>query len=144
MDVTYSYNDLLVGMKAKITKVFYQDEVLSYGKASGDTNPIHYDHSYASKTIFQYPIVQGLLVSSLFGGLLGTILPGPGTIHLGQSVKFIKPVFVGETIFAEIELISKREDKKIITFKSRVFKENGEVAIEGEDVVMFSGIFKNN
>ena len=139
MDNKFTYHDLYIGMQARTEKVFNQEEVIAYSKTSGDINPIHYDPKYASKTIFKYPIVQGLLVTSLFGGLLGTTIPGPGTIHLGQNVRFSKPIFVGEKVLAEIELIAKRDDKQILTFKSLIYKENGEVAITGEEVVMFKG-----
>jgi len=132
-----AYDELHIGIRAQVQKVFSQEEVVAYSKTSGDINPIHYDSVYASGTIFKSPIVQGILVTSLFGGLLGTTLPGPGTIHLGQKVRFTKPIFIGEKITAEIELIEKRDDKNILTFKSNVYKEDGELAITGEEVVMY-------
>lgn len=130
---------LKIGDSAQIEKVFTQEEVIAYAKISNDNNPIHFDPSYAETTSFKKPIVHGLLVASLFGGLLGTDLPGKGTIHLGQDLRFSSPVYVGEKVLAVIEVIIIREDKPIITFSSKCIKENGEIAISGKSVVYYKG-----
>jgi enoyl-CoA hydratase len=131
--------NLSVGSEVSIKKIFTQEEVLEYAKTSGDANPVHFDKEYAKMTPFGKPIVHGLLVASLFGGLLGSKLPGKGTIHLGQTLKFIKPVYVNEEVIAKIEIISIRSDKPIITFDVTCTKEDGEVAITGEAVVVYKG-----
>ena len=132
---------LNIGDFAEIEKIFSQEEVIIYAKMSNDTNPIHFDNNYASQTSFKKPIVHGLLVASLFGGLLGTQLPGKGTIHLGQDLKFLAPVYVGEKVKANIEIIHIRKDKPIITCSSICTKENGEIAITGESVIYYKGPF---
>src|SRR5690606_18454710 len=119
-----------VGDKASCKKIFTKEEVLNYALTCNDQNPIHLDQDFASKSIFKKNIVHGMLTASLFGGLLGTTLPGQGTIHLGQSLKFIKPVFVDEMIEAIIEIINIREDKPIITFRTYVLNSSGEVVLE--------------
>ncbi len=131
--------EISIGDQVSIKKAFSQDEVMIYAKLSQDANPVHFDIDYASQTPFIKPIVHGLLVASLFGGLLGSELPGKGTIHLGQSLKFMKPVYVNELVEATIKVISIRKDKPIITFETKCMKENGEVAIIGEAVVMYKG-----
>ena len=128
-----------VGDTASVTKAFSQEEVTAYAKSSLDNNPVHYDLDYASKTFFKKPIVHGLFAAGLFGGLFGSKLPGRGTIHLGQELKFTKPVFVGEAVTAKIEIISIRDDKPIITFNCVIFKEDSSIAIEGKAVVMYKG-----
>lgn len=130
-----------IGDIATTSKVFTLDEVRYYAESSADTNPVHYDFDYAYQTIFKKPIVQGLFVASLFGGLLGTHIPGKGTIHLGQSLKFMKPVFVNEEIQATIKVIQIRQDKPIITFECTVIKSDKTIAISGEAVVMYKGDF---
>lgn len=130
-----------IGDIVRVKKIFTADEVKNYGLSSIDTNPIHSDYAYASKTFFKNPIVQGLFVSSLFGGLLGSKLPGKGTIHMGQNLKFIKPVYIGEEVTAEIKIVKIREDKPIITFSTKCYKENKELAIDGEAVVYYKGEF---
>lgn len=129
-----------IGDKVSFTKKFTQDEVNAYSKCSNDNNPIHYESEYVSNTIFKKPIVQGLMVAGLFGGLLGSTLPGKGTIHLGQDLKFLKPVYVNEEVKASIQVIHIRKDKPIITFSCIVEKNDKSIAIEGKAVVMF----KNN
>lgn len=131
--------NLSLGMQVSIRKSFSQKEVLSYTKISNDSNPIHYDKPYASETYFKKPIVPGLLVSSLFGGLLGSDLPGKGTILLGQSLKFLNPVFIDEQVEASITVASIRIDKPIISFDCNCIKENGEIAVSGEVVVIYKG-----
>lgn len=128
-----------LGEKSSFTKTFNQEEVIAYAKSSMDENPVHFDKEYARKTYFKKPIVHGLFVASLFGGLLGSRLPGKGTIHLGQDLKFIQPVFVGEKVTASIEIIHIREDKPIITFRCILVKEDTSVAIEGNAVVIYKG-----
>ncbi len=130
---------LKIGDSASTSKIFNYAEVKKYAEFSRDSNPVHFDSSYAQKTHFKKPIVQGLLVSSLFGGLLGSKLPGRGTIHLGQKLNFRKPVFVNEKVNITIEIINIRKDKPVITFKTECYKENGECAIDGEAVVMYKG-----
>ena len=77
------------GEKVSIKKIFNEKDFFEYLKLSGDNNPIHYDKEYSQKTTFQFCIVPGILVGSLFGGLLGSQLPGCGTIHLGQTLNFL-------------------------------------------------------
>ena len=132
-------NNILVGDFAEIKKAFSQEEVQAYTITSGDKNPIHYNKNYAKQTFFKQPIVPGLLAASLFGGLLGTHLPGEGTIHIGQELKFIKPIYIGEKVRAEIKVIHIRSDKPIITFSSICYNENGEIAIDGKSVVFYKG-----
>jgi len=131
--------DLKIGDAVSVKKIFSQEEVLAYARSSGDTNPVHFDIEYAAKTTFKDPIVQGLFVASLFGGLLGSKLPGKGTIHLGQTLQFLKPIYVNEEIEATIRIISIRSDKPVITFQATCIKENGDIAITGEAVVIYRG-----
>ena len=123
--------------KVSITKIFSIEEIKNFAVASGDTNPIHLDEGYAEQTAFGKPIVQGMLVSSLFGGLLGSKLPGNGTIYLGQNLKFLKPNFRGDEVLAVIELTHIREDKPIYTFSTKCYNSKGELTIDGEAVIMY-------
>jgi enoyl-CoA hydratase len=125
-----------VGQKATYKKSFSKEEVSFYcQKLSIDNNPIHYDREFAAKTKFGRCIVPGIMVTSLFGGLLGSTLPGNGTIHLGQTSNFVAPVFIDEEVEAIIEIIAIRADKPIITFSTKVFKPDGQLAIDGQAVV---------
>ena len=125
-----------IGDFVLIEKAFSQAEVNMYNDLIGDTNPIHFDEVYCQKTIFKTSIVPGLLVSSLFGGLLGSKLPGTGTIYLGQNLKFKKPVYIDELVKALIRVVEIRNDKPIIRLSTIVYKKDGEIAIEGDAIVM--------
>lgn len=129
---------LKVGDSAEITKAFLAEDVLKFASMSGDKNPIHFDSEYAATTIFKKTIVQGVLVSSLFGGLLGSILPGSGTIYLGQDLKFLAPTFVGDSVRAIIEITSIRKDKPIYTLSTKCYNSEGVLTIDGKAVILYN------
>lgn len=104
---------------------------------SMDANPIHFDTQYAADSRFGQRIVQGPFVLSLIGGILGSELPGPGTIYLNQTTSFKKPVYIGDTITANVEVISVRTDKPVIKLRTWVEKADGELVIDGEATVFF-------
>jgi acyl dehydratase len=123
------------GDKASITKTFTDDDVRAFAGISLDANPIHLDHDYAAASIFGQRVVHGMLVSSLFSGILGMQLPGEGTIALNISMSWKRPVFIGDEITATVEITNVREDKPIVTTKLTATNAKGEVVIEGEAVV---------
>lgn len=126
-----------IGQKVSIEKTFIEEEVINFSKMSMDDNPIHFNKAYAEKSRFKQRIVQGPFVISFIGGLLGSKLPGPGTIYINQNTQYLKPVFIGEKIIASIEIKEIRKDKPVIKLRTWVEKENGELVIDGEAVVLF-------
>lgn len=127
---------LEVGDKVSITKSFTQEEVERFSELSLDTNPLHLDPEYAQGTPFGGRIVHGMLVASLFSGLLGKELPGEGSIYLGQSLRFTAPVYAGDEITATVEVTHIREDKPITTLRTTCVDSKGTIVIDGEAVVM--------
>lgn len=130
------YKDLKVGDKASLTKIFSENNVLKFSLLSGDENPIHFDQDYAFTTRFKKRIVQGPYVAALFGGILGSEVPGPGTIYLNQNTNFIAPVFIGDTVTANVEILSMREDKPIIKLRTWATR-NDEIVLDGEATILF-------
>lgn len=128
---------LKTGQTADLKKTFGPDEVRLFAQLSEDFNPLHLDETFASETPFGRPIVHGLLLSSLFSGLLGQKLPGEGSVYLGQTLSFKKPIFVGEEVTAQVEVTQIREDKPIATLATRIFDCHGDLAVDGEAVVKF-------
>jgi len=126
---------LKVGDKATLSKTFTESEVEQFAKISLDDNPIHLDRKYAESTVFGQPIVHGILVASLLSGLIGGKFPGHGTVYLGQTLRFMSPVYVDEEVEATVEVVKIRKDKPIITLKTQCVKSDGTIALEGEAVV---------
>ena len=124
-----------VGDKATLSKAFSGSEVENFAKISLDENPIHLNKEYAESTVLGQPVVHGILVASLLSGLMGGKFPGHGTVYLGQTLKFMAPVYIGEEIEASVEVIKIRKDKPIITLKTQCVKRDGTIALEGEAVV---------
>ena len=127
-----------IGQVATIEKTLDKQTVEAFASVSEDYNPIHLDEDFAKTTQFERPIVHGMLASSLISGLLASKVPGAGSIYLGQSLKFVRPIFVGETVTAKVEVTSVRDDKPIAVISTQVLNANGEVAVDGEATVMYS------
>ena len=90
--------DLKVGDKTFLSKAFSEEEVFQFANLSADKNPLHLDKDFGTASIFGQRIVHGMLVASLFSGLIGMKLPGPGSIYLEQSLTFKAPVAIGEQV----------------------------------------------
>ncbi|MDO4794036.1 MAG: MaoC family dehydratase [Filifactor alocis] len=130
------YNEIKVGDSAKISKCFFEEDVVDFADLSTDNNPIHLDKQYAEQTIFKKNIVHGMLVSSLISSVLGTKLPGEGSIYLKQSLEFLKPVYLGEECTAEVKVVSKNDDKRTLVLETSVTKEDGKTkVISGQAVI---------
>lgn len=127
-----------VGQKATTTRVFTHEDVQAYASLSGDNNPLHVDPEYARQTSFGRPTVHGLLAATLFTQILGTQLPGPGSVYAGQLLKFLKPVYVGEPVTATVEIASINRRRGIVRLVTRAETSHG-IAIEGEAVVRITG-----
>jgi acyl dehydratase len=122
---------------AKISKSFTEEDVLMFSKLSLDTNEIHLDENYASKTIFKKRIVHGFLVGSLISAVIGTILPGKGAVYLHQDMDFKKPVFLNELITAVVTVVNVKEDKGIYILSTQCVNEKGEIVIDGSAVIKY-------
>jgi len=126
---------LRVGDRAQISKAFSEEEVFRYAEISTDMNPLHLDKEFGRASIFDQRVVHGMLVASLFSGLIGMKLPGKGSIYLGQNLSFKAPVGIGEEVTATVEIIKIREDKPIVTVRTTCVNAGGMIVIEGEAVV---------
>lgn len=124
-----------VGDHASLTKTYSEEDVRGFSELSLDKNPLHLDVAYAAESIFGQRIVHGMLVASLFSALLGTVLPGQGSIYLGQNLNFKAPIYLGDTITATVEIITIRPDKPIITLKTTAVNGDGIMVIDGEAVI---------
>ena len=126
-----------IGARASRTRTFTQVDVAAFAALVGDRNPVHLDADFAARAPFGRPIVHGLFVAALLSGLLGEDLPGPGTIYLAQSLRFVAPVFVGDTVTALAEVTAVRAEKRIVTLRTDCVLHEGETVITGEAVVEY-------
>ncbi len=125
-----------VGDSASITKSFNDEDVRKFAEISGDKNPVHLDDDYAAQTQFKQRLVHGILAAGLISAVLGTELPGEGSIYLSQSINFRAPVFIGDTVTATATVIKVREGKPIITLETVCKNQDDVVVIEGEAVLL--------
>lgn len=132
-----TFNELQIGQKASIQKTFSAADVTAFAGISLDVNPIHMSEGYAKDTIFGKRIVHGILTSGLISAVLGNYLPGPGTVYLGQELKFVAPVYLGDDITATAEIVELREDKKIVKLSTICVNQDGKTVISGLATVKF-------
>ncbi|HYM23606.1 MAG TPA: MaoC family dehydratase [Vicinamibacterales bacterium] len=123
---------IAVGQKAARSLTLTADHVKRFAELSGDYNPLHFDQTFASKTKFGRLVVQGGLTTGLLHALVAMDLPGPGTVFLNQNWKFTAPVYIGDTITAEAEVVSVHPSKPVTGLRIRVKRQDGEVVLDGE------------
>ncbi len=123
-----------VGQNRTIIKSVQKEDVQKFADVSGDCNPLHLDEDYAKNTIFGKCIVHGMLSASYISAVLGTDFPGEGTIYLGQNLKFLNPIYIGEEIEILIEIKSIDEKNRAV-LRTDVKCSDGKLAIEGEAFV---------
>lgn len=134
-----TFSELKIGQKASVQKTFTAADVTAFAGISLDVNPIHMSDKYAESTIFGKRIVHGILTSGLISAVLANKLPGPGTIYLGQELKFTAPVYLDDDITATVEIVEIREDKKIIKLDTTCVNQDGKKVITGLATVKFDG-----
>lgn len=127
---------LQVGDKASRLRTFTDVDVQQFADLTGDHNPVHLDAEFAAGTQFKAQIVHGMLVGSLFTGILGEDLPGPGSIYMTQNLSFKAPVYLGQEVMASVEVMTIREGKGIVSLDTYVTDQDGKVLVKG-DAVLF-------
>lgn len=128
------FEDLAVGQKASFGKTITEADIVLFAAVTGDTNPMHLNAEYAKTSIFKERIAHGMLAAGLITKVLGTQLPGPGTIYMSQSLKFRAPVRIGETVTATVEVLALHPEKHRATLRT-VCTVAGEPVLEGEAFV---------
>lgn len=131
-----NYADIKIGDRASFSKTISEADIYTFAGVSGDFNPVHINEEFARTSLFKTRIAHGFLAASLISTVLGTQLPGPNTIYLSQELKFKAPVKIGDTITAEVEVIEKGADKKILKLKTTVKNQTGTTVIEGAATVL--------
>lgn len=128
--------EMKIGDKASTQKTISETDVYLFAGITGDFNPVHINQVEAEKTMFKGRIVHGILCTGLLSAVMAMNLPGPGTIYLGQELKFVAPVRIGDTIKAEVEVAELNLEKNIAKLKTTCFNQDGKAVITGMATVM--------
>ncbi len=124
--------NLAVGQKATRSLTLTEDHVAAYAKMTGDYNPLHFDPDFVARTKFGKLVVQGGLTTGILNALVAMDMPGPGTVFLSHDWKFTAPVYIGDTITGEAEILSLHPTKPVTQLKITVTRQAGEIVLEGE------------
>src|ERR1044071_8585666 len=125
-----------VGDSAEITKKIEQADIEAFADVTGDRNPVHLDETFAQSTRFGRRIAHGMLSASLISSVLANKLPGEGSVYLGQTLKFVAPVFPGDEVTARVTIKEIREDKPIVKLETICINQRDEIVICGEATVL--------
>lgn len=129
-------NKLKIGDKGQFQKTITETDIVLFAGVSGDFNPVHVSETEAEKTIFGERIAHGMLGASLISTAIGMYMPGPGTIYLEQNCKFKKPVKIGDTLTAAVNIVEiVNKEKGILKLVNTITNQKDEVVITGESVV---------
>ena len=127
---------LQIGERAEFSKTVSEADIYAYAGISGDMNPAHINEPYAQKSMFKTRIAHGMLPAGFISAVLGTQLPGPGTIYLKQDLAFKAPVHIGDTVTAAVEVVDINAEKRRVTLKTTCTNQEGTLVIEGQALVM--------
>lgn len=129
------FEDLSVGQSAEMTRVVGEADIQAFAAVSGDENPVHLDAEYAKTTSFGERIAHGMLSGAYISAVLGTKLPGPGAIYLNQSLRFRRPVRIGDAVTARVTVKALDERRGHVTLET-VCEVGGKAVVDGEALVM--------
>jgi len=129
-----TYDQIHIGDSAEFSKTFSEADIYLYAGISGDFNPAHIDEAYARNTHFKTRIAHGMLSAGLISAVIGTQLPGSGSIYMQQTLSFLAPVYMGDTVTARVEVMEKI-DKKKVRLKTTCLNQDAVMVLEGEALV---------
>jgi 3-hydroxybutyryl-CoA dehydratase len=132
-----TYGEIKISDTASMSLIADPETVNQYARLTGDLNPVHMDEDYAARSFFKKRVVHGLLAAGLIGAVLGTRLPGPGTIYLRQELDFQSPVFLGDTITARVQVLEKFDRQEKIKLRTWVENQDGRLVLDGSALILF-------
>lgn len=124
------FEDVEIGRKQRLERTMTASDVDQFGHLCGDLNPLHMDDEFASRTPFGRRVVHGLLTGALVS-TTHTQLTGPGFAYVGQELKFLGPVFIGDTLSVEVTVVGKKDAKRILILDTVVSKQTGDKVLAG-------------
>ncbi|MGD9310612.1 MAG: MaoC family dehydratase [Desulfosarcina sp.] len=130
-----TFDQLAVGDSDQFSKTVTEADICLFAGVTGDLNPAHIDEAYAQGTFFKTRIAHGMLSAGFVSAVIGTRLPGPGTVYMRQTLDFLAPVRIGDTVTATVEVIEKLEEKKRVRLKTICANQEGTTVLNGEALV---------
>lgn len=134
MIIGKTIDQLKVGDSAEFAKTVSETDIYMYAGITGDFNPAHVNEAYAQNTFFKTRIAHGMLTAGFISAILANQLPGPGTIYMGQELRFLAPVRIGDTITARVEIVEIGE-KNRVRLKTTCTNQEGTQVLDGEALV---------
>ena len=132
-------DELEVGQAAEMAKTVTEADIALFAGVTGDFNPVHVDAVAAAQSRFGERIAHGMLSAGFISAVIAMQLPGPGSIYLSQSLRFTKPVRIGDTVTTRVEVVEVMAPKRRLRLATVCRNQNGETVVEGEAVVMVDG-----
>ena len=130
-----TFDQLTIGDSDRFSKTVTDTDIYLFAGVTGDFNPAHIDEAYAQGTFFKTRIAHGMLSAGFISAVIGTRLPGPGTVYMRQTLDFLAPVRIGDTVTATVEVIEKMEDRKRVRLKTTCVNQEGTRVLDGEALV---------
>lgn len=132
----HTYDEITLGQTAEYSKRISAEDIQLFAALSGDVNPIHLDEDYAATTPFGGCIAHGMLSGAIVSAAIAMQLPGPGTIYLGQSLRFTLPVRPGDTLTVKLKVVGKTDKRRLVTLECEVFNQQQQAVVAGTAEVM--------
>ena len=132
-------DELQVGQAAEMAKTVTEADIAMFAAVTGDFNPVHVDAVAAAQSRFGERIAHGMLSAGFISAVIAMRLPGPGSIYLSQSLRFTKPVRIGDTVTTRVEVVEVMAPKRRLRLATVCRNQNGETVVEGEAIVMVEG-----
>ena len=132
----FTYEELALGQTASYTKTVTEQDIQLFAVVSGDVNPVHLDSHYAATTPLNGPIAHGMLTGAVVSAAIALQLPGPGTIYLGQSLRFRLPVRPGDTLTVKLEVMELKDKRQQVALECKVFNQDEKLVASGLADVM--------
>ena len=130
------YGEIEIGETYSVTKVITEADIANFAGIIGDFNPVHVNPEYAKTTMFGQRIAHGMLTASFISTCIGCGIPGINALYLSQEIKFVKPVYIGDTITACVEVTEKMDAKQRIVLRTTVANQRGELVVDGKALAM--------
>jgi 3-hydroxybutyryl-CoA dehydratase len=136
-DITNTpYSELTIGQTAEYSKLIEARDIQLFAAVSGDVNPVHLDPVFAATTPFGECIAHGMLSGAIISAAIAMELPGPGTIYLGQSLRFSLPVKAGDTLTVKLEVTDKKDKRRVVSLDCNVYNQHAKLVVSGTAEVM--------